>query len=60
MAQIKKETAIRTIDGFGANLVVYTDGSREGGTEEGGAAVVITSGPAANPRNIQTLQIRGG
>ena len=59
-AQIMREKAIRTIDNHRADVTLYTDGSCSGGTEEGGAAVVITTGPAANPVVSDTLKSRGG
>ena len=59
-AQITRQRAINIIDSHRADSILYTDGSCSGGTEEGGAAVVITSGPAANPTVTETLRRKGG
>jgi ribonuclease HI len=55
----KSEQAIRSIDNFGVDTIVYTDGSCKGGTEEGGSAAVITTGSARHPVVIATIQKKG-
>ena len=40
-------------------LTFYTDGSASDGTSDGGAAVVITSGPARSPTVIEVWKRRG-
>ena len=52
--------AIKVIDSLQAERVIYTDGSCKAGTEEGGSAVIITTGPAADPEVVHTLRKRGG
>ena len=54
------QNAIAMIDGYQVNTVIYTDGSCKGGTEEGGAAAVITTGTAANPVVLETIMKKGG
>ena len=47
------------IDELGADIVVYTDGSCAGGTSKGGAAAVVTSGPAEEPHPVEVCQAKG-
>jgi len=42
-----------------AEFVIYTDGSASEGTHDGGAAAVITMGPADHPTVVDTLRHRG-
>ena len=53
------EAAIQTIDGYGKDTVIYTDGSCKDGTENGGAAAVITTGSARNPIELEVLTKKG-
>ena len=53
------EAAIQTIDGYGKDTVIYTDGSCKDGTENGGAAAVITTGSARNPIELEVLKRKG-
>ena len=54
------QNVISMIDRYEVHTVIYTDGSCKGGTEEGGAAAVITTGTAANPVVIETIMKKGG
>jgi ribonuclease HI len=56
---VQAEAAIQTIDSYDVDTVIYTDGSCKGGTEEGGAAAIITTGSARNPIVLETLQKKG-
>ena len=47
------------IEGIGADLYVYTDGSCTDGTTKGGAAAVITDGPFSNPNCIAIKKLKG-
>jgi len=42
-----------------ADFIIYTDGSASEGTHDGGAAAVITTGPAEHPTVAGTLSQRG-
>ena len=53
------ETVIRAIDNLQADIVIYTDGSRKAGIENGGAAAVVTQGNASNPIILETLKEKG-
>ena len=53
------EAAIQTIDGYGKDTVIYTDGSCKDGTENGGAAAVITTGSARYPIELEVLKRKG-
>ena len=53
------EAAIQTIDGYEKDTVIYTDGSCKDGTENGGAAAVITTGSARYPVELEVLQKKG-
>ena len=55
----KSEQAIRVIDNYDVDTVIYTDGSCKDGTEDGGAAAVITTGTARYPVVLETLQRKG-
>jgi ribonuclease HI len=59
--EIKSDIAaiLRVIDEHGATYVVYTDGSCTGGTTDGRAAAVITTGPAEAPHEIEVCQAKG-
>ena len=50
---------IRAIDNLQADIVIYTDGSRKAGIENGGAAAVVTQGNASNPIILETLKDKG-
>ena len=55
----KAEQAVRVIDNFGVDTIIYTDGSCKDGTEEGGSAAVVTTGSARHPVEILTIQKKG-
>ena len=48
--------SLHQIDNIGAAITIYTDGSADAGTSRGGAAVVVTTGPAADP---EVIRIKG-
>ena len=50
------KNAIESLD---ANVVVYTDGSCAGGTSNGGAAAVVTTGTAEEPVRVEVCQAKG-
>ena len=51
--------AIKMIDSYEVNIVLYTDGLCKGGMEDGGSAVVVTTGLASNPVVLETIQKKG-
>ena len=51
--------SISHIDNFGADYIIYTDGSTTAGSTNGGFAVVVTQGPAQRPVPIATIRKRG-
>ena len=51
--------AIKMIDSYEVNIVLYTDGSCKGGMEDGGSAVVVTTGLASNPVALEKIQKKG-
>ena len=55
---LKNET-FRCIESHMPALTLYTDGSASDGTFDGGAAVVITSGPARSPTVVEVWKRRG-
>ena len=57
--RLTAQSAIRMIDQYNIGTTIYTDGVCKGGTEEGGAAAVITTGTAANPVVIETIKKKG-
>ena len=57
--KVTTEAAIQTIDGYEKDTVIYTDGSCKDGTENGGAAAVITTGSARNPIELEVLLKKG-
>ena len=56
---VETEAAIQTIDGYEKDTVIYTDGSCKDGTQNGGAAAVITTGSARCPIELEVLQKKG-
>ena len=56
---IVTEAAIQTIDSYQKDTVIYTDGSCKDGTENGGAAAVITTGSARSPIELEVLKKKG-
>ena len=50
------EHAIRAIDSFNVDTVIYIYGSCTAGTTDGGSAAVVTTGSARNPIVLETLQ----
>ena len=51
--------AIKMIDSYEVEIVLYTDGSCKGGMEDGGSAVIVTTGLASNPVVLETIQKKG-
>ena len=41
------------------DLIIYTDGSVDGGIVDGGCGMVVTTGDPENPATIQTISIPG-
>jgi ribonuclease HI len=54
--ETRRRLAAECIDGVGANIVIYTDGSAGDGMRDGGAAAVVTTGPAASPVVLEVLR----
>ena len=52
--------AIKIIDDYQVDTVLYTDGSCKGGMEDGGSAVVVTTGTASNPVVLEIIKKKGG
>ena len=48
-----------SVNEFHPDFTIYTDGSCSGGTTNGGAAAVITTGPADNPVEVETRLEKG-
>ena len=57
--RLTAQSAIRMIDKYNISTTIYTDGSCKGGTKDGGAAAVITTGSAANPVILETIKKKG-
>jgi len=57
--ETKKAASERRLDALNSDLVVYTDGSADAGCRNGGAGVVVTRGPAANPTVIENIRVKG-
>jgi ribonuclease HI len=55
----KRRAAANTIRAKEAELVIYTDGSAEGGISNGGAAFVVTSGDPDSPTIVETRCVPG-
>ena len=53
------EMAVARVLELNCDVNIYTDGSAEGGTTEGGAAIVVTTGDPAHPIVTETIHIRG-
>ena len=51
--------SISHIDNFGADYIIYTDGSATAGSTDGDFAVVVTQGSAQRPVTIATIRKRG-
>ena len=51
--ELIRNTAIKVINGFGMNTVIYTDGSVLKGSSNGGSGAVVTTGPAESSRVIR-------
>ena len=58
--QLTAARAIKMIDEHQVDTVLYTDGSCKGGSEDGGSAVVITTGTASNPVVLEVIKKKGG
>ena len=50
---------LSTISEHKAEVTIYTDGSAEEGTSNGGSGMVVTTGPPENPTIIDTIKTRG-
>ena len=57
--RLTAQSAIRMIDQYDIGTTIDTDVFCEGGTEQGGAAAVITTETAANPVVIETIKKQG-
>ena len=57
--ELIRNTAIKVINGFGMNTVIYTDGSVLDGSSNGGSGAVVTTGAAESPRVIKKLKRKG-
>ena len=55
----KIEAAISRINYINAEITIYTDGSATGGTLDGGAAAVVTTGDPRHPIVSETIKKRG-
>ena len=55
----RRETSYARIREINADYILYSDGSAEGGVEQGGAGVVVTTGDPEDPTVIDTLAKRG-
>ena len=51
--------SLSAIDRQNADVTIYTDGSCSGGIKDGGAAAVITMGPASSPVELEVSQAKG-
>ena len=56
--EAKKAAAEVRLDALNSDLVVYTDGSADAGCRNGGAGVVVTRGPAANPTVLENIRVK--
>ena len=56
---LKSQMSISHIDNFGADYIIYTDGSATARSTDGGFAVVVTQGSAQHPVTIATIRKRG-
>ena len=57
--EVTLEQVIQKLDGYSADVTVYTDGSASSGTLNGGYAAVFTTGPASKPQVTESLRKRG-
>ena len=57
--QIRLDAAIARLDELGGVWTIYTDGSADAGTNNGGSAAVITQGSALNPIVETAIKRRG-
>jgi ribonuclease HI len=56
---VKRAATITQLDSFNADFTIYTDGSATAGCEKGGAAAVVTRGPAENPVMLKEVKSKG-
>ena len=56
---LKSQMSISHIDNFGADYIIYTDGSATAGSTDGDFAVAVTQGSAQRPVTIATIRKRG-
>ena len=54
------EQIVRKLDSYDINTTIYTDGSCTSGISDGGSAVIITTGTARNPVEIERIMKKGG
>ena len=57
--EVTLEQVVQKLDGYSADVTVYTDGSASSGTLNGGYAAVFTTGPASKPQVTESLRKRG-
>ena len=58
----QEDTAARVVEAIRAHeadRTIYTDGSAQAGTTDGGAALVVTAGDPADPRVIDKILLKG-
>ena len=55
----KRESTIKCIDSLKPTITIYTDGSADAGTKEGGSAAIVTSGNADLPVQMDKILSRG-
>ena len=53
------EQIVRKLDSYNINTTIYTDGSCDSGISDGGSAVIITTGTARNPVEIERIMKKG-
>ena len=53
---MKREASLKAMWESGADIIIYTDGSAEGGTRNGGSAEVITINNPSSSQIIQTIR----
>ena len=54
------EKVVRKLDSYDINTTIYTDGSCDAGVSDGGSAVIVTTGTARNPIEIERILKKGG
>ncbi len=54
------ERVVRKLDSYDINTNIYTDGSCDAGVSDGVSAVIVTTGTAINPAEIEMILRKGG